>query len=292
MLVPTVTADARAIDSLFYIALFFATIVFIIVEGLILITVVKYKRKSPDEMPYQNHGNIKLELFWTIVPALLVILLFVFSLNTLSQLSGTGTSTNPVNNVHRADDEIAKRRIEEAKRTDLVVEVTGRQWFWQYRHVKDGVRSDSQNNQPLVIPEGQVVRLDMKSADVLHAWWIPSFGGMLYLNPGEISYIWIDKAPVGNYVGQCNVYCGNQHAQMLLNVKVLPKAEYDSWVKQKKAEQGGVAHIEGGDVARGAKIYVNGGYKYAESLSAGNTQIVGLDAGEVADLVAYIDTLK
>ena len=291
MLVNTVTADAIAINSLYNIALFFAVIVFFIVQGLLLFSAYKYKRKKADELPAQNHGNMKLELFWTIVPALIVIMLFFLSANTLSQLGGAGTQASPINNVHKIGDDNAKSRIEDAKRTDMIIEISGRQWFWQYKYIKDGVNHSSQNDGELIIPEGKVVRLDMNSKDVLHAWWVPSFGGMLYVNPGEMSYLWIDKPPRGSYIGQCNAYCGLQHAQMISRIKVVSQAEYDTWVKLKKAEQGGVA-TEGGNAERGAQLYVDGGYTYAEAIAKGDTKNTGLQAQEVADLSAYLDTLK
>lgn len=290
MLVPTVTADAIAINSLYSITLFLAVIVFLIVQGLLIYAAAKFKRKHANEIPVQDHGNMKLELFWTVVPAFVVIMLFFLSVNTLAQMSGTGTSASPINNVHKVGDDNARRRIEEAKRTDMVIEIDGRQWFWQYKYVKDGVRHSSQDNGELIIPEGKVIRLDMQSRDVLHAWWVPSFGGNLYVNPGEMSYVWIDRPPKGYYIGQCNAYCGLQHAQMLSRVKVVSQVEFDTWVKLKKAEQGGVA-AENGDAQRGAQIYVDGGYKYADAIAKGDKN-TGLQAQEIADLSAYINSLK
>ncbi len=116
MLVPTVTADAIAINSLYSITLFLAVIVFLIVQGLLIYAAAKFKRKHANEIPVQDHGNMKLELFWTVVPAFVVIMLFFLSVNTLAQMSGTGTSASPINNVHKVGDDNARRRIEEAKR--------------------------------------------------------------------------------------------------------------------------------------------------------------------------------
>ena len=113
------------------------------------------------------------------------------------------------------------------------VEVTGRQWFWQFAYKRDGdVTSDSNDDKPLMLPAGKRIRLDLTAADVIHAWWIPALGPMIYVNPGERSYIFIDGVEQGDFKGQCNVFCGVRHAYMALHVKFVPEAEFEAWYKK------------------------------------------------------------
>ncbi len=115
-------------------------------------------------------------------------------------------------------------------------------------------------NKPLVIPAGKRIRLDLTAADVIHAWWVPQFGSMIYVNPGERSYIFINDALPGIYIGQCNVFCGARHAFMLSPVTVLPEAEYDAWLKAQAEEQGiASGPLKPGDAAKGKLLFLGEG---------------------------------
>jgi cytochrome c oxidase subunit 2 len=157
--------------------------------------------------------------------------IFLFSVNAMNQLQATGTFNDPLNHIHGVNDQVAIKRVNEAKKVDLVINVTARQWVWQYKYPDAGFIV----NQDLVVPEKKTVRLDIVSGDVIHAWWVPALGGMIYVNPGEMSHVWFN-APAGTYLGQCNVFCGLAHSQMFSNVKVLPQAEYDAWFAQQKTK--------------------------------------------------------
>jgi cytochrome c oxidase subunit 2 len=296
MLVPTVTADAVLINNLYRLTLVLSVLIFILVEGLLLYVATKFRRQKDTDMPVQVHGNNTAEILWTIGPALLVAFLFFNALNTMTYLDGPGSLKSGLGHVHALADKEAARRIDEAKRVDMVIEVTARQWFWNYNYKANGVTVNSQNNGELVVPAGKTVRLDLSAADVLHAWFVPSLGGMTYVNPGERSYIYFN-APEGNYYGQCNVFCGNQHAQMISRVRVLAVPEFDAWVKQKKAEQA-PSLAQNGDAERGAQLYMNGGFSQIGALNAANgdmskaAQLSGMQPQQVADLAAYLDSLK
>ncbi len=254
-MVPPVTQDAQLIKDLYDLIFIIAVIVFVLVEGLLIYTAIRFRRRSADEMPEQVHGSRTLELLWTIIPAIVVAVIFGFAVDTMYRMTASGTIANPVSHVHAIGDVQARRRVEAAQPVDLVINVTGRQWVWQFKYPGEaGVLT----NETLVIPAGKNVRLDMTSADVIHAWWMPNFGPMIYVNPGEVSYVWIDvpEDKAGEYIGQCNVYCGAAHANMLSRVRVLPQAEYDAWY----AEQAGAASGEllAGDPERGMNTFMNG----------------------------------
>ncbi len=241
-MLPPATPDAQLIKNLYDVVLIFAVVTFVLVEALLLVTAVRFRRKSTADSPVQTHGNNLAELGWTIVPAIVVAAVFFMSIDTAGQLAGHGSSTAPVARVHALGDKVAAQRIEDAAKVDLVIEVTGRQWFWQYSYKTDGaLMTDSNDAKPLVLPAGKTIRLDLTAADVIHAWWVPQLGPMLYVNPGERTAIFIENAQPGDYIGQCNFYCGLQHAYMLNNVKVVPEAEFEAWYRGAVAASGAVA---------------------------------------------------
>ena len=232
MMVPPASPDAHLINDLFRIVYILSFIVFILVEGLIVVAVIRFRRRRADEAPAQVHGNTAAEIGWTVVPAMLVGVLFGLAMDTWNNLAASGVGNVPMSHVHPINDSNALRRVNDAKQVDLVIEVTGRQWVWQYKYPNGTVV-----NQDLVVPADKTVRLDIVTADVIHAWWVPALGGMLYVNPGEMSHVWINARP-GEYTGQCNVFCGVAHAQMIANVKALPPDEYEQWSQDQAARLG------------------------------------------------------
>jgi len=131
-MVPPVTRDAQLINDLYNVILIFAIITFVLVEGLLIYSVVKFRRRRADEMPHQIHGSRELELAWTIIPAIVIAVIFGLSVDTMSRMTARGTLSNPVAHVHAINDVEARRRVERAQPVDLVIEVIGRQWIWQY----------------------------------------------------------------------------------------------------------------------------------------------------------------
>jgi cytochrome c oxidase subunit II len=236
-MLPPATNDAKIVSDLYNFVYIFGVIAFIIVEGLLLYTAIKFRRQTAGEMPFQNHGNNRAELTWTVIPALVVAMVFFISMDATGKMTGHGSAANPVARVHALGDAKGALLVNEAEKVDLIVEVTGRQWFWQFAYKRDGdVTSDSNENKPLVLPAGKRIRLDLTAADVIHAWWLPELGPMIYVNPGERSYIYIDNVAPGEFKGQCNVFCGVRHAYMLLNVKFVPEAEFETWYKSQAAQ--------------------------------------------------------
>ena len=251
MLVPPASQDAQVINNLFLLLYIFSAFVFLLVEGLLIFSVVRFRRRSANDAPVQIHGNTRLEILWTALPMIVVAIIFVFAMNAMTRLEASGSLSDPLSHVHGINDQAAQRRVEEAKRVDMVVKVTGRQWVWQFNY-PDG---NFTVNQQLVVPANKTIRLDIVTADVIHSWWVPAFGGMLDVNPGEVSNVWFNAQP-GTYTGQCSQFCGLAHAQMLIQVKVLPQAEYDAWYKQQTASS--AAPAGAGDAARGKQVFLNG----------------------------------
>ncbi|MCL5998451.1 MAG: cytochrome c oxidase subunit II [Chloroflexi bacterium] len=252
MLVPPASQDAQIINNLYLVLYFFSAVVLVLVEGLIVYSVIKFRRRAANEMPAQVHDHTKLEILWTVLPMVLIAVIFFFAVDTLGRMQARGTFADPLSHVHGINDQVALKRISEAKKVDMVIEVTARQWVWQFKYPD----SDLVVNEQLVVPANKTIRLDMVTADVIHAWWVPAFGGMIYVNPGEMSHVWFN-VPAGDYLGQCNVFCGLAHAQMLSKVKVLPQNEYDQWLAQ-QATAMTTTTASAGDVQRGQQAFMNG----------------------------------
>jgi len=193
-----------------------AAVVFVVVSGLVLWSVVRYRRRD-DELPEQTHGNNTLELVWTLIPTLLVGVLIVATV--------------------QAQDKVLRRSPEE-----LPIKVTGFQWSWQFDY-PDGVRVVGQPKQrpTMVVPVGRPIRIELSSADVVHSFYIPKTLFKRQAIPGFPSHFDLTFDQVGTYPGQCAQFCGVAHADMLFDVKVVPQSEYESWLRANRAARSGAA---------------------------------------------------
>ena len=265
MLFPTITQDAQLIGELYNFVFVFAVLIFLLVEGLLIWTAYKYRRRAAGEAPVQVHGNNLAELTWTVLPGVLIAMIFGLTVDTMSKLTAAGSINNPIAHVHAIGDREAQARVERAQKVDLVVEVTGKQWFWAYDYTDyDGLGAfglSSGVGDELVIPAGKNIRLDMTSDNVIHAWWVPSLGGMRYVNPGDRSYIWFNVPDTGKeqvFLGQCNVFCGKDHALMVAKVRVLPEAQFRAWYSATATARNQPPDFTKGDAARGKEIFTTG----------------------------------
>ncbi|MBI2708230.1 MAG: cytochrome c oxidase subunit II [Actinobacteria bacterium] len=204
---------ARTINNLFMPVLGVAGVVFVIVLGLCLFVPLKFRaRKDADEdvAPRQIHGNFALEIGWTIVPALILIVIGVFTLKTVFTLS------------------------KEPPKTALSVEVIGQQWWWEYRYDldRDGKFDEIVTANDLVIPAGEKVKLTITSRDVIHSFWVPKLNGKRDAVPGRKHPLWLQADKPGEYVGQCTEFCGLSHAEMRIKAVALSRSAFDDWTKR------------------------------------------------------------
>ena len=265
MLLPQITQDARLIGELYNFIYIFSILTFLLVEGLLIWTAVRYRRRLVTEMPAQVHGNNLAELTWTVLPAVLVAVIFMMTVNTMSQLTASGSLTNPIAHVHAIGDREAQSRVERAQKVDLVIEVTGKQWFWAYDYTDyDGLGAFGLSTgvgEELMVPAGKNIRLDMTSDNVIHAWWVPAFGGMRYVNPGDRSYVWFNVPDTGKaqeFFGQCNVFCGKDHALMVSKIKVLPELEFRQWYSATAVARNLPPDFTKADPVRGKELLTGG----------------------------------
>lgn len=208
-----VSEQAERIDSLWKGTIVVALAVGALVWGLILWSVVRYRRRS-DEVPSQREYHIPLEIVYTAVPILLVIGLFFFTVD--AERDVTATVADP----------------------DLTVDVIGYQWQWQFRYPGEAitVSGESAGEPPeLVLPVGDTVRLNLITRDVNHSFWVPRFLAKRDLIPGVDNQIDIDVTEPGTYIGRCAEFCGLDHWRMNFEVRAVPRAEYEAWVADQQA---------------------------------------------------------
>lgn len=245
---------AQRIADLFKIVASVALVIFLLVEGLIVFSVIRYRRKSEDEMPRQIHGNNALELTWTIIPAGILIGLFIM--------------TVPVMNFERSAPQ---------QSNTMTVQVTGRQWRWEFAYPATGVTSANE----LRIPAGRPIFLELKSEDVIHSFWVPQLAGKTDVIPGYNNTMWFEADQPGEYDGQCAEFCGLQHYSMLVKVTAMTDADFQKWMDEQVYELshftpvGTDIHTElpPGDATRGADLYKSQGCSSCHSLNG--SQLVG-----------------
>ena len=202
---------AEQADNLFRPVFWIATVIFVLVEGMLVYAVWRFRRRSDADAPKQIHGNTRLEIFWTILPAVLLAGIGVPTVVTIFDVA-----ERPVGNV-------------------VNVKVTGHQWWWEYEYMDVKLPDGSGNLKTaneLVIPTGRWVNLDVTSADVIHSFWVPKLAGKQDAIPGTTNFIKMQAPAPGVYEGQCAEYCALSHANMLLRVIAHPPAEFDAWVSR------------------------------------------------------------
>jgi cytochrome c oxidase subunit 2 len=202
-------------DSWLFVSIFVFAI-FVLVEGLLIAFVWKYRRQKRGrfEDAAQVHGATKLELAWTAGP---VVVLFLIATFVFIELPG-------IKNVPEAA----------AGDEQLEIQVLGRQFYWQYEYPNGVIAIDTMR-----APAGVPVRLEVTApeSDVIHSWWIPALGGKFDAIPGMTNETWFQAENEGTYSGQCAELCGLEHAQMLASVEVVSQDEFDAWLESRLTEQ-------------------------------------------------------
>jgi cytochrome c oxidase subunit II len=191
---------AWQVDALYGFLVLLTVVFCILVFGMVTIFAIKYRRRSDDEQPEQNHGNLALELSWTIIP--LFIALFVFLLG--------------------AD---VFFRLQRAPADPLEIYAVGKQWMWKIQH-----ESGKREINTLHVPKGQPVRLTMTSEDVLHDFFIPAFRVKNDVIPGRYTTLWFEATQLGEFHIFCAEYCGTQHSGMIGKVIVMDPTDYHDWL--------------------------------------------------------------
>ncbi|MCH9010606.1 MAG: cytochrome c oxidase subunit II [Chloroflexi bacterium] len=203
---------SRSQANLFYIILGVGIVVFILVEGAIIYAVIRYRRRPNQGDPVQVHGNTKLEIIWTVVPALILIIVAV---PTINSVFFSANSPRP------------------AIQGGLEVDVIGHQWWFEFRY-------ENPNNpqeqivfaNELHIPVGEPVNLRLDSVDVIHSFWVPKLAGKVDMIPNNDNSMWLQADEAGEFFGQCAEFCGVSHANMKFKLIAESREDFDAWLAQ------------------------------------------------------------
>lgn len=229
---PAVTAGAQDLQALDYALHIGAALITIFVLALMVYAAVKHNAKANPEPATFTH-NTKIEVAWTIVPAIMLVFLGAFSLPVLFR----------------------QQTIPDA---DVVVRATGYQWYWGYEYPEEGISYDSYmlaedeladygysrdefllaTDTAVVIPTGQTIVVQVTAADVIHSWTIPAFGVKQDGVPGRLAelHFEVNEGQEGIYFGQCSELCGAAHAYMPITVFAVTPEEYEAWLAGEAAE--------------------------------------------------------
>jgi cytochrome c oxidase subunit 2 len=226
--------NADKIDSLYKLILVVSIVVFVVVEGTLLYSMVKFKARK-GAVAAQIHGNNRLEIAWTIGAAVIVVVLAVITFLKLDGIrnppnSGPG-GLNLANVAQTASS--GQRLPPDGKSLNIVV--NGQQYVWRYTYPDND--TNALNNpfsyEEMVVPINTTVTLDIVAQDVAHSWWIPELGGKFDAVPGYTNHTWFKIPKPGIYRGQCAELCGRNHANMTARVRAVPVAEYQQWIAQR-----------------------------------------------------------
>jgi cytochrome c oxidase subunit 2 len=214
MFAPT-SLPAEKIRDLAYLVLAICAGIFVAVAGLLTYTIVRFRERPEDRgsEPPQVYGSNNVEAAWTIVPVLIVVVLFLATARTINELE-----------------------IQTPPEDALQVTVVGHRWWWEFRYPEYGIVTANELHLPVsTAARPRPTFLRLLSQDVIHSFWVPRLAGKTDVVPNRANAMWIDTAQPGLYLGQCAEYCGTQHAHMLLRVYVHPEEEFEQWVARQRS---------------------------------------------------------
>ena len=204
------STPAKSIADLSVFVLVITGIIFVVVFALLVYSIVKFRGRAVDARrePAQVYGSTQIELAWTIIPTLIVVVLFLATARVI-------------------------HAIQDAPQPAGAVEVTviGHQYWWEFRYPKLGIVTANELHIPVSDPDHPVPTfLQLLSADTDHSFWVPELAGKTDLIPNHPNRMWMDPQRTGVFLGQCAQYCGTQHAKMLLRVSVDGPEDFADWV--------------------------------------------------------------
>jgi cytochrome c oxidase subunit 2 len=198
------TPSGRAISHLYWIVLALCGVVFVVVETALILFIVRFRRRrdTPEsaEGP-QIHGNTRLEVIWTAIPALILAALAIFTFTQIPAVQAKGIDEKP----------------------HLTIRVEAHQFYWEYRYPGGETTVNT-----LYLPVDEPVALELTGMDVIHSWWVPALTGKMDAIPGRINTLRFLPETTGDFEGKCAELCGVQHAFMPTTVSVLDRSAYES----------------------------------------------------------------
>ncbi len=242
---------SAAVDGLFWNIFWWAVVVFVIVETLLIVAIVRFRAHPGGGAPKPIHGHTALEIGWTLAPALILVFIAVPTMRTIFATAGR------------------------APEGALRVEVIGHQWWWEYRYPALAISTSNE----LHLPVGTPIQVEMTSADVIHSFWVPALGGKRDLTQGRTTRIAFRADSTGEYWGQCAEFCGASHANMRLRVMVEPDSAFQRWVDGQRAAP--VTPPAGSFEERGRQVF-------RRSACIGCHTITGVSSGRVGPDLTHV----
>ncbi len=258
------------IQNLYKITFWASLVVFIGVQVAIGYTALRFRRRNEDR-PEQVHGSRKLEIAWTIIPAVILLVLFIPTAQTIFD--------------HANDADRAAASDETFR-----VNVIGKQWWWEISYPDIPANPDDPEAGPIVtanevfVPVGANVLFSLASNNVIHSFWVPQLSGKMDLIPGHDNKMQFVAEKPGEYWGECAEFCGASHAWMRFKVNVLPREEFDAWVAAWRTPPAFDANAETADVAEAPPAF--GACIACHRVSGTNAQVAGQG---IAQNPGYVD---
>lgn len=228
------TEEGPRIAHLWYGAWVAAAVVGVLTAGLIIYAAIRFRRRDGDPAPKQMRYNVPLEVMYTVIPLVMVLGLFAFTLRDQAVL--TKVSADAQNTVG----------------------VVGFRWSWAFNYVDDDVydvgTAEVADMPTLYLPVDESVTFKLQSPDVIHSFWIPAFLMKMDVFPDRMNQFQVTPNKVGEYAGRCAELCGVDHARMLFRVKVVPRAEFEQHIASLRAK-GQVGSIETDRISREGERY-------------------------------------
>lgn len=225
----------QILDELFRTIFWWAVGVFVLVEGALLVAIVKFRERPGSPAPRPLHGHTALEIGWTLAPAIVLIFIAIPTIRAIWIVDRPPPG--------------------EA----MVVEAIGHQWWWEFRYPELGLVTANEMH----VPVDRTVEVRLTSADVIHSFWIPRLGGKRDVVPGHENGLWFTPDSVGVYLGQCAEFCGLSHALMKMEVVVDEQADFDEWVAANLADAivaiPDTMRPDAGRIAAGAQAFLQAG---------------------------------
>ncbi|HTE85408.1 MAG TPA: cytochrome c oxidase subunit II [Dehalococcoidia bacterium] len=197
---------AAVTSGLFWPVFWVAVGVFVLVEGLLVISLIVFRSRRGRQLPVQVHGNSTLEITWTAIPALMLLGVAIPTVATLVHVDTTPANAMEIN-------------------------VIGHQWWWEFDYPQEGIVTADE----LHIPAGVPVHVSLHSDDVIHSFWVPVLVGKQDVIPNHDGGMWFSAYKPGTYDGQCAQFCGEQHALMQFRVVAQSQDDFNTWLAGQQA---------------------------------------------------------
>ncbi len=247
---------ARLTDDLTRELVMWVAVIFLVVEGVLLFTVLRFRaRRAPADggsgAGAPVHGHTALEVAWTVAPALIL----------------TAVAVPTVATIFRTQAQAPPRALE--------IQVIGHQWWWEFRYPHEHLVTANEVHVPL----GRTVAFTLQSADVIHSFWVPAMGGKRDVVPGRVNALWFTPSSVGDFPGQCAEFCGVSHANMRLHLIVQTPRDFAAWLR---AQAAAPAEPDSASPAgRGKQVFLTAG-------CAGCHTVRGVSPGQIGPDLTHL----